>query len=382
MAGHIECIRLNDESRSLVLARFLSVGLRLEIHRPNLPANDGGHGRHRHHTALGGPSAAYIHKYGPVQTSARSPPCKAKTRSRRNVSSLNVLSEPVVPHPLAERRFAAFAYGDHRAMLNQETAPGGSGMGRNFIVLRASPDWQSFDVESSRAFCLRVGVPETTIIDFLAIWDATLKVGYRVFRHRLKEIALSVFSAATDATIISYRELREMKLEADDRLAFTDDDDWYSPDVFTVPINEHGAYWGSIRLGRPFGPTFEYDRSGLLGFRPIVPIIYTSNYIVSGSAPSELGLNALLDHGAAQQTLEKGDFRPLPCDRYVYCANKTPAFTVSARYLLPLAEFRNNPQSEFVSFAEKLNSISIPACLPWLQEPFKQYRSLINEAVP
>jgi hypothetical protein len=53
-------------------------------------------------------------------------------------------------------------------------------MGRNFIALRASPDWRSFDVESSRAFCLGVVVPETTVIDFLAIWDATLKVDYRV----------------------------------------------------------------------------------------------------------------------------------------------------------------------------------------------------------
>jgi hypothetical protein len=172
-----------------------------------------------------------------------------------------------------------------------------------------------------------------------------------------------------------------MKLAADDRIAFTDDDDWYAPDAFTVPINEHGAYWGSIRLGRPLGPIFEHGRDGSLTFRPIVPMIYTNNYIISGRALSALGFDALLEHGAAQKVLAEGNFRPLLRDRYVSCVNKTPASTVSALYLLSLVEFRNNPRGEFISFANKLNSISMPAGLPWMQEPFEQYRSLMNEAV-
>ena len=51
--------------------------------------------------------------------------------------------------------------------------------GTNFIVVRHSPDWLSFDPETSRAFCIKLNLPETLIIDFIAVWDAEVAVDYR-----------------------------------------------------------------------------------------------------------------------------------------------------------------------------------------------------------
>src|SRR5258708_38655874 len=44
--------------------------------------------------------------------------------------------------------------------------------GSNYVVVRHSPDWLSFDPEASRAYCLSNRMPETLIVDFMAIWDA------------------------------------------------------------------------------------------------------------------------------------------------------------------------------------------------------------------
>jgi len=76
-------------------------------------------------------------------------------------------------------------------------------MGRQFIVVQASPDWHSFDVELSRNFCRRVSLPETTVVDFVDLWDRTLQVGYRDFRFRTKEIAGSTLAAVANARVVS-----------------------------------------------------------------------------------------------------------------------------------------------------------------------------------
>jgi hypothetical protein len=59
--------------------------------------------------------------------------------------------------------------------------------GTNFIVVRHSPDWLSIDPESSRAFCVKLNVPETLIIDFMAFWNAAVAVDF----HRCRPILMS-----------------------------------------------------------------------------------------------------------------------------------------------------------------------------------------------
>jgi hypothetical protein len=253
----------------------------------------------------------------------------------------------------------------------------------NFIVLRASPDWKRFDIEISRAFCRRLGLPETTIIDFVEVWDRHLRVDYRTFRHSVKKIAVSTFARVRDATVLgSVDELTLADVGDDGLIAFTDDDDWFSPDIFGLPANSHGVYWGSSRLGRPLGSTFAQGHGGMLTLREIEPFLYTNNYIMTGRALREFGPGRLLEHGNAQQCLQEGRFKPLEDRSYASCANKSPASAVSANYLLSLEEFRADPLTEFRSYRSLLNRVEIPERVAWMRRPFTEYRALVNDAMP
>jgi hypothetical protein len=103
--------------------------------------------------------------------------------------------------------------------------------------------------------------------------------------------------------------------------------------------------------------------------------------MVTGQALAELGFDALFEHTAAHQALTDGRFRPLKCNRYASCANKTPASALSARFLLSLDDFRRDPGSEFREFASMLNSITARACAPWMQPSIEQFKALMNETM-
>jgi hypothetical protein len=70
-----------------------------------------------------------------------------------------------------------------RNFLRAGFAPWDKQNGGNYIVIRHSPDWLSFDLEASRAFCISVGAPETLIIGFVAVWDAMVGLDYRRSRY-------------------------------------------------------------------------------------------------------------------------------------------------------------------------------------------------------
>jgi hypothetical protein len=68
--------------------------------------------------------------------------------------------------------------------------------GTNFTVVRHSPDWSSFDPESSRALCVKLNLPETHMIDFMAFWNAAVAIDYRQFRFRIKKSRSRLSSAS------------------------------------------------------------------------------------------------------------------------------------------------------------------------------------------
>jgi hypothetical protein len=251
----------------------------------------------------------------------------------------------------------------------------------NYIALRASPDWLSFDVETSRAFCQRAGIEESTIIDFVAIWDRVLRVDYRQFRHRLKQITLANFKAVAKASVVPHQALRDTVLAPDDIIAFGDDDDWYSPELFSTPANGHGSKWASIRLGRGFDQTFDYDRASILSFRPVDRTIYTNTYMVTGQVLADIGYDSLFEHFHAQVPFDAGRFRPLELADYLSCANKTPASALSARFLLGRPSFLDDPRGEFSRFAMELRKTKAPAEAPWMAPPLAAFSVLIDEAV-
>jgi hypothetical protein len=56
-------------------------------------------------------------------------------------------------------------------------------MPKNLLVLRASPDWTTFDLEHSRDFLKSLRLPEDLVIEFAAIWDRHFKLDYRGLRQ-------------------------------------------------------------------------------------------------------------------------------------------------------------------------------------------------------
>jgi hypothetical protein len=267
--------------------------------------------------------------------------------------------------------------------------------GTNFIVVRHSPDWLSFDPEISRAFCVERNLPEMLIIDFMAVWDAEIAVDYRQFRFRIKEIARQTLVRVEHARIISDGDLRALvlagKVPPDALVVFIDDDDWLAPHLFarlrefaTVGAGVDGFRWGSVRLGRP---GYGLDADANFASRPTVTLrqidqrtISTNGYAVSGTALRRLGVDALCEVFDASAQYDAGRFAPATVAEYLSCANKHPAHTMAARALLGSEEYRRDPRADIKRWAEGIMVVPLPVDLAWMAAPRDQLVALLADA--
>src|SRR6204780_5728212 len=174
-------------------------------------------------------------------------------------------------------------------------------MQRNLLILRASPDWNTFDLESSRGFLKSLQLPEDLVIAFAALWERHFKVDYRGVRAQLKTLALQTFGEVRQASLLRHEEW-DGKAQPGGWVAFVDDDDWMSPSLFeSLPAAtsvEDGVRWGSLRLGRIFAPDGYADLP--IQRRPLDRIVYTNNYAVTARALRHRGQAAFFEHDAAQ----------------------------------------------------------------------------------
>jgi hypothetical protein len=267
--------------------------------------------------------------------------------------------------------------------------------GTNFIVVRHSPDWLSFHPETSRAFCVHRNLPETLVIDFMAVWDGAVAVDYRQFRFRIKEIAHQTLVGVEHAQIISDAALRALalagKVPPGALIVFVDDDDWLAPHLFarlraftSVRAGVDGFRWGSVRLGRP-GHTLDADAN--FASRPTVTLrqigqgtIYTNGYAVNGTALRRLGVDALCEHFDAQVQYESGRFAPATVAEYLSCANKHPAHTMAACALLGSEEYRRDLRADIKRWAESIMAVPLPVDLAWMAAPRDQLVALLADA--
>jgi hypothetical protein len=257
-------------------------------------------------------------------------------------------------------------------------------MPHNYLVLRNSPNWLSYNDRQSRDFCTRFALPENTIIDFIAMWDAALDVDYRLFRHIMKGTSLANFRQVHDSIFLEHVDFRAMALEPDDLIVFVDDDDWLAPDLFThlrdAP-GQDGAKWGSVRVGPVFSHSPETPAHGVLYDRPIDDVLYTNNYATTGHSLIRLGLEQLFEHRDAQRQFDVGAYRPNTVPQYLSAANKHPCSTMAVLFFLSFEPFRRDPRTEISRFAEALARSSPEPNVHWIAEPFQKLHDLVEAAV-
>jgi hypothetical protein len=252
----------------------------------------------------------------------------------------------------------------------------------NLLILRASPDWTTFDMKHSRGFLRSMGLPEDLIIEFAELWRRHFKADYREVRALLKTLALQTYNQVREATLLGHEEWNGAA-QPGGRTAFVDDDDWMCPALFErLPpptAREEGVRWGSARLGRVFAPDGYSQR--IIQLRPLDRIVYTNNYAVTDLALRRLGRKALFDHGAAQKAFDRADFVITTSANYLSCAVKHPCCTMSINYLMSQESFRSDPRREMSNFVEALDAVTLDALEHWLREPFLHFREVMVEAV-
>jgi hypothetical protein len=255
-------------------------------------------------------------------------------------------------------------------------------MRKNLLILRASPDWNTFDIEQSRGFLRSLRLPEDLIIEFAALWGKHFKVDYRSVRAQLKTLALQTYGEVRQASLLRHEEW-DGNGEPGGRVAFVDDDDWMSPGLFeslpaTTP-GEDGVRWGSLRLGRGFAPDGYAEPP--IQRRPLDRIVYTNNYAVTAPALARLGPDAFFAHDAAQKSFDRPDFTLVASEQYLSCAVKHPCCTMSANYLMSREDFRSDPRREMSKFVETISAMRLDGMEEWLRKPFAQFRQVMTDAV-
>jgi hypothetical protein len=255
-------------------------------------------------------------------------------------------------------------------------------MRKNLLILRASPDWNTFDIECSRGFLRSLCLPEDLVVEFAALWDKHFKVDYRGVRAQLKTLALQTYDEVRQASLLRCEEWDDTG-QPDGRVAFVDDDDWMSPSLFeslpaTTP-GEDGVRWGSLRLGRIFAPNGYAEPP--IQRRALDRIVYTNNYAVTARALARFGRAAFFAHDAAQKSFDRDDLALITSKEYLSCAVKHPCCTMSANYLMSLDEFRSDPRREMSSFMESIYAVPLDGMEEWLRKPFVQFRRVMTDAV-
>jgi hypothetical protein len=255
-------------------------------------------------------------------------------------------------------------------------------MAKNLLVLRASPDWVTFDLESSRDFLRSLRLPDDLVIAFAALWDRHFKVDYRGVRAQLKAIALETYNAVRDAALVRHQDW-DGGVPDGGWIAFVDDDDWMAPGLFedlpAAAPGVDGVRWGSLRLGRVFAA--DGYAVPIIQRRPLDRIVYTNNYAGTSKALRRLGRAALFEHDAAQRSFDAPDFALAASQRYLSCAVKHPCCTMSVNYLMSQPDFRADPRREMTDFMATLDAMRVEDMDAWLQTPFRQFRRVMADAV-
>ncbi|HXW23545.1 MAG TPA: hypothetical protein VEK73_02270 [Xanthobacteraceae bacterium] len=255
-------------------------------------------------------------------------------------------------------------------------------MTKNLLILRASPDWHAFDIARSRDFLRPFGLPENLIVEFAALWSRYFSVDYCSVRARLKTLALETYNDVRQASLLRHEEW-DGRGDPGGWIAFVDDDDWMSPDLFeSLPAatsGDDGVRWGSMRVGRRFASN-GYGEP-IIQRRPLDSIVYTNNYAVTVGGLDRHGRAAFFEHDAAQRTFDQAGFGLVTSGNYLSCAVKHPCCTMSVNYLMSLESFRSDPRREMSDFMNALDAMRPDDMHEWIRMPFARFREIMADAI-
>ncbi|MEL6666913.1 MAG: hypothetical protein AAFQ24_12315 [Pseudomonadota bacterium] len=252
----------------------------------------------------------------------------------------------------------------------------------DYVFLRSSPNWATFDLEDSREFMRRSSLPEDAIIKFAARWQKQFGQRYQSYREEMKSISLKSI-ADTNVQVIDGSE--GIQFEDDDLIYFTDDDDWVAPKLFRrlreLPKSEDGYVWRSVYTGWLLVDTpHEPGGAPSLRLRPVNEKIYTNNYAVTGHAINRLGLERLFEHYHAKRVYDAKQWVPHRCDEFLSVANKHPCCTVLVVFNSRVDGYLENLRDPLREFIDDLKSQQIDPKAQWI-EPYLQRFIEVNEAL-
>ena len=203
------------------------------------------------------------------------------------------------------------------------------------IVLRQSPDWAALADGADydyRQFDELVQMPPGTTASLVAWWDSSFPIGLFRTRLRMKEIAGESITRVRDASII---DIADFAPPFDDKAlyAFTDDDDWFAPDLAARLLNSPAARAdGSVWVSSVFS-------GGSVKAREHTLLCFTNNYAMHGAFMNRYKsfrygrpVARVAQHVGANRVLRKPEARPVLLAESFSVTNKHPAtYTIMAQ---------------------------------------------------
>lgn len=256
--------------------------------------------------------------------------------------------------------------------------------GRNYIVLRRSPDWRTFRIEQTRQFCRGLGVPEDVIIDYAQLWAAQFKIDYLGYRQRMKQIAMRCVEQVVDADVLSHEVVPHTHFGEDDFIYFTDDDDWVHPELFEVLRRQQAApdgfSWPSIAVASQYDPANDSHRGAVL-VRPSVGAVHTNSYAIRAGVLKRLTLPEVLEHYDAHHAAEAGRLNLTQIAEPLSATNKhlccTTFITREARGAVRPADLR----AAMEALERDLSAAELTPETEWLRVPLSAYLAMNKEAL-
>ena len=194
-----------------------------------------------------------------------------------------------------------------------------------YVVERQSPPWSTLDdsyFDEMRRFARMIGRPENMMVDYVRLWDATFPLTFFQVRARLKDIAVESRRRMRGVERIDLEAAAT--IEADNGwLLFTDDDDWFAPDI-AGQLQRHSRRGDDVVIWRSLVLRAGFERRAEDSF------CYTNNYAVRGryARTHRQDFARIAQHWLAQDTIT----REAPPLRYIdlplSITNRHPASTV------------------------------------------------------